>query len=133
VTEPPSGPAPPATAELEGGETLDLRTLAEEVCRLYRAEFPDEQARYGDAGMAWCVHDNQHLINWAVLEANGYGGFERELDWLAGVLEARDFPLQRLARNLEIAATVLGASSPGLRTPSAILRGGAHFIRSRLL
>jgi hypothetical protein len=77
------------------------------------------------------VHDNQHLINWALVEANNYGGFERQLAWLAGVLEARDFPLQRLARNLEIAATIVTASSPGRRTPSAILRDGAHFIRSR--
>jgi hypothetical protein len=59
------------------------------------------------------VHDNQHLINWALVEANNYGGFERQLAWLAGVLEARDFPLQRLARNLEIAATIVTASSPG--------------------
>ena len=133
MTELPSGATPPATAELEGGDTLDLRTLAEEVCRHYRVEFPDEHERYGDAGVAWCVHDNQHLINWAVLEANGYGGFEPQLAWLAGVLEARDFPLQRLARNLEIAATVVNASSPGRRTAAAILRDGAHLIRSRLL
>jgi hypothetical protein len=66
----------------------------------YRAEFPDEQERYGDAGIAWCVHDNQHFLNWAVTERNGYGGFERQLAWLAGVLEARDFPRDRLARNL---------------------------------
>lgn len=45
MTEPPSGASPPSTAELEGGETLDLRALAEEVCRRYRAEFPDEQER----------------------------------------------------------------------------------------
>jgi hypothetical protein len=102
VTEPPSGAPAPVTAELRDGEELDLRALAHEICRRYRYEFPDEQARYGDAGIAWCVHDNQHLLNWAVAESNGYGGFERQLTWLAGVLEARDFPLERLARNLDI-------------------------------
>ena len=45
MTEPPSGAAPPATAEL-GGDVLDLRALAEEICRRYRAEFPDEQRRW---------------------------------------------------------------------------------------
>ena len=129
MTEPPSGAPPPATAELDGGELLDLRALAEEVCRRYRAEFPDEQERYGDAGVAWCVHDNQHLINWAVTEANGLGGFERQLDWLAGVLEARDFPLDRLARDLEIAALVLEETDA--RRPAELLADGARVVRSR--
>jgi hypothetical protein len=99
VTEPPSGYPPPAEAQLGDRPALDLGALAEEICRRYRAEFPDEEERYGDAGMAWCVHDNQHLLNWAVTEANGYGGFERQVTWLAGVLGARDFPLDRLARD----------------------------------
>ena len=129
MTEPPSGAPPPATAELDGGELLDLRALAEEVCRRYRAEFPDEQERYGDAGVAWCVHDNQHLINWAVTEAKGLGGFERQLDWLAGVLEARDFPLDRLARDLEIAALVLEETDA--RRPAELLADGARVVRSR--
>jgi len=129
VTEPPSGAAPPATAELDGGGRLDLRALAEEVCRRYRAEFPDERERYGDAGIAWCVHDNQHLINWAVIEARGYGGFERQLAWLAGVLEARDFPLERLARDLELAAVVL--DEEGARRPAEVLAGGASLVLSR--
>ena len=129
MTEPPSGAAPPATAELDGGGRLDLRALAEEVCRRYRAEFPDERERYGDAGIAWCVHDNQHLINWAVIEARGYGGFERQLAWLAGVLEARDFPLERLARDLELAAVVL--DEEGARRPAEVLAGGASLVLSR--
>jgi hypothetical protein len=129
VTEPPSGAPPPATAKLEGGEQLDLRALAEEICSRYRAEFPDEQERYGDAGIAWCLHDNQHLINWAVTDANGLGGFERQIDWLAGVLEARDFPLDRLARDLEIAAVVVEGA--GARRPAELLADGARFVRSR--
>jgi hypothetical protein len=129
VTEPPSGYPPPAHAWLRDGPMLDLRSLAEEICRRYRSEFPDEQERYGDAGMAWCVHDNQHLLNWAITEANGYGGFKRQVGWLAGVLEARDFPLDRLARDLEIAAAVLGED--GTRRPAAqILADGARLVRA---
>jgi hypothetical protein len=131
VTEPPSGSPAPVTAELRDGEELDLRTLAQEICRRYRDEFPDEQARYGDAGMAWCVHDNQHLLNWAVAESNGYGGFERQLTWLAGVLEARDFPLERLARDLDIAAAVLNELGTRQPRPSEILANGARVVRSR--
>ena len=129
MTQPPSGAPPPASAQLDGGELLDLRVLAEEICSRYRAEFPDEQERYGDAGVAWCVHDNQHILNWAVTEANGLGGFEHQVDWLAGVLEARDFPLDRLARDLEIAAAVLEES--GARRPAELLAAGARFVRSR--
>jgi hypothetical protein len=131
VTEPPSGYPPPVNAELDGGRMLDLRPLAQEICARYRAEFPDEQQRYGDAGIAWCVHDNQHILNWAVTELNGYGGFERQLAWLAGVLEARDFPLDRLARNLDIAAAVSAEELERADQLSEILWRGARFVRSR--
>lgn len=131
MTEPPSGAPAPVTAELRDGEQLDLRALADEICRRYRNEFPDEQARYGDAGMAWCLHDNQHLLNWAVAESNGYGGFERQLTWLARVLDARDFPLERLARDLDIAATVLNEMDTRHPGPPEILADGARLLRSR--
>jgi len=116
------------TAELRGRGALGLRALAEEICRRYRAEFPDEQQRYGDAGVAWCIHDNQHLLNWAVIESNGFGGFEGKLGWLAGILEARGFPLERLARNLELGAAVLddhGEPRPG---PADVLERGAKLL-----
>ena len=123
MTEPPSGAPPPVSAALRGGRALDLRALAEEICSRYRAEFSDEQERYGDAGIEWCLHDNQHLLNWAVIEANGLGGFERKLEWLARVLEARDFPLERLARDLEIAVEVVDDADV-----SEILVTGARFV-----
>jgi hypothetical protein len=123
VTEPPSGHPPPASAELRDGTTLDLRNMAKEICRRYRVEFSDEEARYGDAGVAWCVHDNQHILNWAVTEANGYGGLEGQLAWLAGVLDARDFPVERLRRDLEIAAEVVED-----RELSQTLLAGARFV-----
>ncbi len=132
MTRPPSGQPPPVTAELPDGETLELRPLAQEICRRYRAEFPDEQERYGDAGMAWCVHDNQYILSWAATQRNGYGGFERQLTWLAGVLEARDFPLERLARNLDIAAEVLREQAPsGPHGLADELSTGAQMVRSQ--
>ena len=132
MTRPPSGYPPPSTGRLREGEVLDLRALAEDICARYRAEFPDERERYGDAGLAWCVHDNQHILNWAVNERNGYGGFERQLTWLGGVLEARDFPLDRLARNLEIGAGVLENDGAAAGTElAAILSAGARLVRSR--
>jgi len=57
--------------------------------------------------MAWCRHDNQHLLNWAVLSLIPALDFEEKLAWLARVLEARDFPLDRLARNLDLLAAAL--------------------------
>jgi hypothetical protein len=132
VTEPPSGTPAPVEAMVEGGAAVDLRTLAEEVCARYRAEYPDEQGRYGDAGMAWCVHDNQHILNWAVGARNGWVDLPKELAWLGRVLEAREFPLDRLARDLEIAAEVASErlSEPG-RAIAEDLRAGAEFVRSR--
>src|ERR1700712_5097937 len=91
---PPDGgdEAPRMSSPLLGGEPLDLVAAATEICRQYRDEFPDEEERYGDAGNAWCVHDNQHMLNWAVETANGYFDIEQELAWLANILEARQFP-----------------------------------------
>jgi hypothetical protein len=127
VTEPPSGAPPPERAVLVGADApIELVPLAEEVCRRYRDEFPDEEGRYGDAGMAWCIHDNQHILNWAVGARNGYVDFRRELAWLARVLESRDFPVERLARNLEIAA-VVAAELP----IADDLASGARFIREK--
>jgi hypothetical protein len=127
TVEPPSGAAPPTRAVLVGADApIELVPLAEEICRRYRAEFPDEEGRYGDAGMAWCVHDNQHILNWAVGARNGYVDLRKELAWLARVLEAREFPVERLARNLEIAAAVAA------ELPIADdLAAGAAFIREK--
>jgi hypothetical protein len=104
---PPSGVAPPIEAPGPDGP-IDLLALARAVCARYSDEFPDEQERYGDAGRAWCVHDNQHLLNWAVLDVHG-GVLDLlgQVAWLARVLEARVFPLPRLARNLELDAEIV--------------------------
>jgi hypothetical protein len=119
---PPSSPAP-GTAQLRGAP-FDLVAPAREICRRYRLEFPDEEGRYGDAGMAWCVHDNQHILSWAAMAVEYDLGMERQLEWLAEVLGNRDFPIERLVRNLEIAAEVVEDAAVAER-----LLAGAEFVR----
>jgi hypothetical protein len=130
---PPSGgDAAPVSAVLADGQPLDLVVLATEVCRRYREEFPDEEQRYGDAGNAWCVHDNQHLLNWAVEAVNDDSDMRNEVAWLASVLESRGFPVERLARDLDLASDVTGdhLTGDGRNRVSATLRDAADFIRS---
>jgi methanogenic corrinoid protein MtbC1 len=107
---PPSGAPPPTTARVSDGE-VQLEPLAREVCRRYRAEHPDERRRYGAAGEAWCVHDTLYLLAWAADDLGPAGGqLIGNVTWLARVLEARRFPVERLARNLQIAADVIAAA-----------------------
>jgi hypothetical protein len=128
---PPSGQPPPRRAELADGTALDLEALASEICDRYRAEYPDEEERYGEAGMQWCRHDNQHLVNWAALDTREYLALDEQVAWLAKVLEAREFPLDRLARNLDIAAAVVGERVTGGTAVAAALSGAAEMVRSR--
>jgi hypothetical protein len=130
---PPSGQPPPTEAHVPGADPLDLMVLAREICLRYRTEYPDEEERYGPAGQAWCVHDNQHLLNWAAGSINGYVDFAREVSWLARVLEARDFPLDRLARNLDIGADVVRqqvGGAPGEQLGDVLSSGGS-LVRER--
>ncbi len=114
----PSGGAAPEFAELPGGRRLELAAAAREIASRHRAEFPDEEERYGDAGLEWCVYDNQWILAWAAADASGFEDLGRQIEWLAGLLDARGYPVQRLARDLEIAADVV----PELR---AVLEAGA--------
>jgi hypothetical protein len=107
VTERPSGHPPPAETRLPGGRTLDLADPARDVCARYAAEVPDEEARYGEAWMPWCRHDNQHILNWAAQDLAGFSVLHRQLDWLYDVLAARDFPVERLSRDVELCADVM--------------------------
>ena len=112
VSPPQGGTPPPAVSRDADGREIELRPLAKEICRRYREEFPDEQERYGEAGNAWCVHDNLHILNWAFLET-AYGNvLDQQVRWLARVLAARAFPIERLARDLELAADVVRAEHP---------------------
>jgi hypothetical protein len=128
---PPSGQPPPVRAELADGTVVDLEALAREVCDRYRAEYPDEEERYGEAGQQWCRHDNQHLVNWAVLHTREYVVLDEQVAWLAKVLEAREFPLDRLARDLDIAAEVVRARVPAGGAAADALSGAAAMVRSR--
>ena len=103
---PPSCHPPPASVVVSG-TNLDLVHLAQEICRRYQEIFPDEEERYGETGQAWCIHDNQHLLNWAAGEVNGYFEMAPQVAWLAKILEVRGFPIDRLARNLAIASEVV--------------------------
>jgi len=127
----PSGGAPPESATLPDGSTLDLKPLALEVARRHRLEFPDEVDRYGDRGLEWCVYDNQWILSWAVTAAGGWLDFDAQLAWLSGILQSRAYPVERLARDLEIAAELTAqAPSPETKSVCAILLSGANATRA---
>jgi hypothetical protein len=126
-TAPPSGVAPPRAVRLADGSVLDLEDLARAVCERYRTEFPDERERYGEAGTEWCRHDNQYLLQWAVWHPQGIVDLDEKVAWLAKVLEARGFPLARLARDLELCADALAAHAGA----AAALRAAAATVRER--
>jgi len=131
--QPPSGDPPPVSVPIGDRAMLQLAPLAREICRQYAREFPDEAERYGQAGKAWCIHDNQYLLYWAADSVHGYVDMHSQIAWLARVLESRAFPLARLARNLDLAAGVArsrvrGGSGESL---AAVLDDAAAFVRSR--
>ena len=111
----PGGTPPPAHATLPGGERLELLGLAEEVARRYFEEFPDDLERYSPEVREWAVHDTRYILSWAVGELNGFRMLARQCEWLARVLGARGFPLERLARNLELTRDVLAERLPDQR------------------
>ena len=125
--------SPPVVATSPLGDELELRALAKETCSAYDAEFPDERERYGPAGIQWCVHDVQHILNWAALSLTGSLAFLEQIAWLARILEGRDFPLDRLARGLELCAQTLDQHHPRERALVARLLEGATFVRSQIL
>lgn len=103
---PPSGTPPPAEAEF-AGKRLNLAALAGEICDRYYREYSDEHERYGPPGVEWCRHDNRWLLAWAVDDALGATDLGEQVAWLTRVLHGRGFPVERLARDLEIAADVV--------------------------
>ena len=104
---PAGGMAPPTTARLPDGTELDLLPLARTVADEHLARHPEELDRYGEAVRAWCVHDNQHLLNWAAMDLAGFVDLDAQLRWLATVLTSRGYPLESLADDLRTAAWVL--------------------------
>jgi hypothetical protein len=115
---------PPTTVELDGVR-VQLTPLAEAVAERYFAEFPEDLERYGEAAMPWEIHDTLHTLNWAFLDAGGLADLEKNMVWLAKVLVARDFPLEHLARNVELCADVVDDERV-----AAVLRPAAEAVRA---
>ena len=103
---PPGGAEPPAEVMLDG-EWVDLRLLAREISARFVAETPAYAERYGEHALAWCEHDCRHVLGWAFSEHEGWVDLGAQVAWLARVLAARDFPLEWLARDMELAADVV--------------------------
>ncbi len=126
-TAAPSGWPPPTAAQL-AGMRIELEPLAAVIADRYFERFPDDLERYGDAGRQWEIHDTQHLLNWAIGDVEGFVDLDKQAAWLARVLSARDFPLEHLAVNLELAADVVDE-----QVGSAVaekLRGAAATVRA---
>jgi hypothetical protein len=129
--ESPSGWPPPVSSCTPDGREIDLVRVARRACVGFVAEFPDYATQYGPAGMPWCVHDTQHILNWAVLSLGGSVEFEHELAWLARVLEAREFSLARLVRGVELLAGAVREDYPDLSEVAERVDSGAAFLASR--
>ena len=134
-TQPPGGWPPPERATLAGGE-VELLPLATAVSDRYFERYPEDLERYGELARQWEVHDTQHLLNWAIGDVEGHVELEKQVGWLAGVLEAREFPLEHLAGNLELAGDVVedaladaGALAGRLRDAAAHVRGHESFLQ----
>jgi hypothetical protein len=128
-TAPPSGWPPPADAQL-GTATLDLGPLAEAVADRYFAAHPEDLERYGaDVARAWELHDTRYLLSWAIGDVEDRVDLERQVAWLARILEAREFPLEHLADNLDHAAAVVSESVSGGETVAERLRAAAALVR----
>jgi hypothetical protein len=134
-TQPPGGWPPPEHAALAGREVA-LLPLATAVSERYFERYPEDLERYGDLARQWEVHDTQHLLGWAIGDVEGHVDLETQVGWLAGVLEARDFPVEHLAGNLELAADTVedelddaGAVADRLRAAAAHVRGRESFLR----
>jgi hypothetical protein len=113
-TIPPSGVNPPQTFELEDGTQVDLGPLASQLCELYYEIYPDDLERYGAAGQAWCDHDSRYLLAWALEDARAETvDCVEQVQWLGRVLANRSFPIERLARHVELTGTVARNSSLG--------------------
>ena len=88
------------------GEFLEI---AERICERYYAEYPDTDERYGARGRNYCAHDNAYLVGW-MLQAAALATpaiLERNVRWLADLLAAREFPMERYARNLQFVADAI--------------------------
>jgi hypothetical protein len=124
---PPSGQLPPVEAQLRDGTTVPLAALAAEASERHLALHPEEIARHGPHTAAWCRHDLQWVLSWAVQDAEGRPvDVLEQLDWLARVLTARNYPAASLADALDELAAV---AEPTLPAAADRLRLGAERVR----
>ncbi|UJA21530.1 hypothetical protein HJD18_15790 [Thermoleophilia bacterium SCSIO 60948] len=124
-TEPPSGAPPPASATTADGRDVELEPLAAEICRRYYERYTDEAETYGGNGVAWCVHDNQYLLDWAIGDVSRVTDLDAQVAWLSGILSRRGFPLERMVHNLELAGDVVSDELPSEDELAARLRSAA--------
>lgn len=129
-TMPPGGWPAPTEARL-GDTAVALPPLAAETADRYFERFPEDLERYGEAARAWELHDTQHLLHWAIGDVEGYVDMQPHVSWLAGVLAARDFPLEHLAANLELAADVVEDRIERGPAVADRLRAAAITVRAR--
>jgi hypothetical protein len=107
---PPSGMAPPTVARLPDGSDVELRPLAQRITDAHLRRHPEDVERYGaELARDWGVHDNQHLLEWAIGDID----LLAQVAWLARVLDARGYPVANLADNLMIGAGVVADEIPG--------------------
>jgi len=126
---PPSGQQPPATVVLVDGTVVPLAGVAATASDRHLARHPEELARYGPHTRAWCRHDLQWVLSWAVHDADGQPvDFVAQLDWLVRVLDSRGYPLASLADALDELAAV--AAGNGLAAAADRLRAGAERVRT---
>jgi hypothetical protein len=121
---------PPKRATLPDGQVLDLHALAAEISAEHLSRHRDDLARYGEVLRDWCVHDNQHLLNWAVLDVCGTLEFGPQVAWLARVLGSRGYPLDSLADDLRVAAQTVRRRVTGKHADQLgdVLETGIDFI-----
>src|SRR5215210_213554 len=63
-------------------------------------------------------------LTWAAADAAGFENLDRQIEWLAGILNAHGYPVERLARDLEIAADVVAPLRAVLEPGAATVRAG---------
>lgn len=131
-TEPPSGAPPPGSAVTPDGLAVELPPLAAEICRRYYERYTDEAETYGDNGVAWCVHDNQYILDWAIGDVSRVMDLDAQVAWLSGILGRRGFPLSRMVHNLELAGDVVADELPGEEELRDRLRSAAAKLDSDL-
>jgi hypothetical protein len=123
----PTGDGPPRQVRLRAGDVVALVPLAAQASERHLAAHPAELERYGARARDWCANDLQWLLLWAIMDADGQAvDFDAQLDWLARVLAARDYPMSSLADALDALAEEI---APTLSAAAVKLRAGAHRVR----